>query len=77
VPTQVNGRLPSPSAQATARKLGAQLALDAIDFDEELRPAMAYVFGNTFICKVRRTMSQPSLDCIMMLIRVLCSWCYT
>ncbi len=52
MPTQVNGRLPSPSAQATARKLGAQLALDAIDFDEALRPAMAYVFGNTFICKV-------------------------
>ena len=57
--TQVSGRLPSPSVQATARKLGAQLALGTIDFDEELKPAMAYVFGNTFICKVRRGMSKP------------------
>ena len=61
MPTQVSGRLPSPSAQATARKLGAQLALDAIDFDEALRPAMAYVFGHTFICKVGRTVSQSWL----------------
>ena len=53
--TQVSARTASASAQAAAKKLGATLALDLVDFDPELRAAMAYVFGNVFICKARRT----------------------
>lgn len=28
-------------------------AIDLVDFDPELRPAMEHAFGSTFICKVR------------------------
>ena len=46
---------PSLTTQAlgAAGKLGAQLALELVGYDSELKAAMAYVFGNAFICKVR------------------------
>lgn len=51
---QVSSRTASSGAQAAAGKLGAQLALELVGYDPELKAAMAYVFGNAFVCKVRR-----------------------
>ena len=40
--------------------MGAQLALELVGYDSELKAAMAYVFGNAFICKARRSRRAPS-----------------
>jgi chromosome segregation ATPase len=48
----VSNRTASAGAQAAAHKLGAQLALDLLEYDPQLKAAMAYVFGNSFVCKV-------------------------
>ena len=47
----MSSRTVSAGAQAAARKLSAQLALDLVDYDPQLKAAMAYVFGNAFVCK--------------------------
>lgn len=43
--------------------MGAQLALELVGYDAELKAAMAYVFGNAFICKVRLHDSRPQFRC--------------
>ena len=39
---------PPPSPQVGRDK--ARPALSLVGYEEELRPAMAYVFGSTFVC---------------------------
>lgn len=56
---QVSSRTASSGAQAAAGRLGAQLALELVGYDSELKAAMAYVFGNAFICKVRPPSPAP------------------
>lgn len=43
--------------------MGAQLALELVGYDAELKAAMAYVFGNAFICKVGLHDSRPQFRC--------------
>ena len=59
----MSARTASSSAQAAASKMGAQLALELVGYDAELKAAMAYVFGNAFICKVRLHDSGPHFRC--------------
>ena len=52
---QVNGRVPSASVQGTAQHLSrgnASLAIELVGYDTELKTAMQYVFGSSFICQV-------------------------
>lgn len=52
---KISGDPLSAAKVAAAKEMGApgdvELALDLLDFDEELKPAMAYVFGRTVVCK--------------------------
>ncbi|KAK7283893.1 hypothetical protein RIF29_13642 [Crotalaria pallida] len=46
--------VPSRVQQAAARKVGkenAEVALSLVGYEEELKNAMEYVFGSTFVCK--------------------------
>ena len=47
--------MPSSRAQTTAEKLSqgkARLAIELVGFDSELKAAMQYVFGSSFVCPV-------------------------
>ncbi|GAB2265441.1 Structural maintenance of chromosomes protein 2-2 [Dionaea muscipula] len=48
--------VPQAKQRAAANLVGAEnatLALTLVDYDEELKSAMEYVFGSTFVCKTR------------------------
>lgn len=48
--------IPPDKQRAAANLVGkenAQLALSLVEYDEELKRAMEYVFGSTFVCKTR------------------------
>ena len=47
--------MPPPAVQQKARQLSqgnASLALELVGFDAELKAAMQYVFGTSFVCQV-------------------------
>ncbi|CAO2825723.1 unnamed protein product [Amaranthus hypochondriacus] len=48
--------IPNDKQRAAANMVGkenAKLALSLVEYDEELKSAMEYVFGSTFVCKTR------------------------
>ncbi|KAL2936526.1 Structural maintenance of chromosomes protein 2-1 [Bienertia sinuspersici] len=48
--------IPSDKQRAATKMVGkdnAKLALSLVEYDEELKRAMEYVFGSTFVCKTR------------------------
>jgi hypothetical protein len=52
---QVSARVPSAAVQSAAQRLSrgnASLALELVGYNADLRTAMQYVFGGSFVCKV-------------------------
>ena len=52
---QVSVRMSTSKAQSAAEKLSqgkAKLAIELVGYDAELKAAMQYVFGSSFICPV-------------------------
>ncbi|KAL8141468.1 hypothetical protein V2J09_014500 [Rumex salicifolius] len=54
---KIQGHVIYPDKQRAAAKMvgaeNAKLALSLVEYDEELKRAMEYVFGSTFVCKTR------------------------
>lgn len=53
---QVKGKVPSAQVQQAARNLSngnATLALELVGYDQNLKAAMQYAFGGSYVCKVR------------------------
>ena len=53
---QVKGRVPSAQVQQAAKTLSngnAILALELVGYDQNLKAAMQYAFGGSYVCKVR------------------------
>ena len=52
--------MPAPTLQVSAGQVRPALTL--VGFEEELRPAMAYVFGSTFVCDTLETAKKVTFD---------------
>ena len=52
--------VPAPPPQVGAAQVRPALTL--VGFEEELRPAMAYVFGSTFVCDTLETAKRVTFD---------------